>query len=319
MDNVLVDFQSGLDRVDPVLIEQYKDHNDDIPGIFALMDPMKGAIEAYQILAERYDTFILSTAPWENPSAWADKLLWVKKHLGGIARKRLIISHRKDLNKGDFLIDDREKTGARDFEGNLILFGSKTFPHWQAVTSFLRAVYESDLEKEAESTFERKAQQQFDSSAYMELIVPFSNKDFTSDGTYIPNGKFILDLQYDWEVAFHNKFKPFFANTIEGHPAAMLRLSRYMDAGEDTKYDFGMELINGEIDIESNIEIEKFSRLHTVYAIGSRLRENEEEPVFLVKNDSLKEDILLLKYYPDDDGDPETEENEPVDALIRNK
>ena len=52
MDNVLVDFKSGLDRVAPEIKAQYDDdgtgkpHYDDIPGLFSLMDPMPGAIEA---------------------------------------------------------------------------------------------------------------------------------------------------------------------------------------------------------------------------------------------------------------------------------
>ena len=46
MDNVLVDFQSGIDRLDEQTKQKYEDHLDDVPGIFALMDPMPGAIEA---------------------------------------------------------------------------------------------------------------------------------------------------------------------------------------------------------------------------------------------------------------------------------
>lgn len=101
------------------------------------MQPLTGAIEAFNLLAEHYDTFILSTAPWNNPSAWTDKCLWVKKHLGDKAYKRLIISHRKDLNKGHYLIDDRLKNGAIDFEGELILFGSERFRDWEAVKKYL--------------------------------------------------------------------------------------------------------------------------------------------------------------------------------------
>ena len=63
--------------------------------------------------------------------------MWVKKHLGDKAYKRLIISHRKDLNKGHYLIDDREKNGAKDFEGELILFGSEKFKDWLAVKKYL--------------------------------------------------------------------------------------------------------------------------------------------------------------------------------------
>ena len=40
MDGVLVDFQSGIDRTDTATLENYDGHYDDIPGIFARMDPM---------------------------------------------------------------------------------------------------------------------------------------------------------------------------------------------------------------------------------------------------------------------------------------
>jgi 5'-nucleotidase len=139
MDNVLVDFASGIARLDAETLEKYKDNLDDVPGIFSLMEPLFGAIESFNLLAEHYNTFILSTAPWNNPSAWTDKCLWVKKHLGDKAYKRLIISHRKDLNKGDYLIDDRTKNGAGDFGGELILFGSDHFPDWVAVRGYLLA------------------------------------------------------------------------------------------------------------------------------------------------------------------------------------
>ena len=98
---------------------------DDVPGIFALMDPMPGAIEAFNELAKVYDTYILSTAPWNNPSAWEDKIEWVQKHLGDAAHKRLILSHNKHLNMGDYLIDDRLANGADKFQGEHIHFGQE--------------------------------------------------------------------------------------------------------------------------------------------------------------------------------------------------
>jgi 5'(3')-deoxyribonucleotidase len=137
MDNVLVDFPSGIAKLDSETKDKYLDNYDDVPSIFSLMVPMKDAISSFNLLAEKYDTYILSTAPWKNPSAWSDKLEWVKKHLGEKAYKRLIISHHKDLNKGDYLIDDREKNGAKDFEGELILFGSEKFKDWNAVKNYL--------------------------------------------------------------------------------------------------------------------------------------------------------------------------------------
>ena len=111
MDNTLVDFRSAFPLVDPRMLEAYRNDADDIPGIFAQMKPMKGAIEAVKTLAERYDVYVLSTAPWRNPSAWSDKLSWIQRHFGSdegtVLYKRLILSHHKDLNRGAILIDDR--------------------------------------------------------------------------------------------------------------------------------------------------------------------------------------------------------------------
>ena len=137
MDNVLVDFKSGIDRIDEATRMAYDGRLDEVPGIFSLMDPMPGAIEAVHRLAEKYDLFILSTAPWKNPSAWADKVSWVTKYLGDVLEKRLILSHRKDLLKGDYLIDDRSKHGADTFDGEWIRFGTDPFPDWKSVLEYL--------------------------------------------------------------------------------------------------------------------------------------------------------------------------------------
>lgn len=140
MDNVLVDFQSGIDRISEEEREKYAGDLDDVPGIFSLMDPMEGAIEAYEWISKNFDTYILSTAPWDNPSAWHDKLLWVKKHLPELAYKRLILSHNKHLAKGDFLIDDRTANGAGEFSGKHIHFGKEGegFETWKDVIAYLR-------------------------------------------------------------------------------------------------------------------------------------------------------------------------------------
>ena len=137
LDNVLVDFTSALPLLDAEIKYNYEGHLDDIPGIFSLMSPVQGAVEAFAALAGRYDVYILSTAPWNNPTAWADKLEWTKRYLGDRAHKRLILTHHKNLNKGDYLIDDRTKNGADRFGGELILFGSDAFKDWTAVVEYL--------------------------------------------------------------------------------------------------------------------------------------------------------------------------------------
>lgn len=137
MDNVLVDFDSAVKLQSANVLTQYHGRYDEIPDIFGMMGPMPGAIEAIDRLKDHFDMYILSTAPWDNPSAWRDKVLWVKKYFGEVFYKRLIISHHKNLCQGDFLIDDRTKNGAGKFNGELIQFGSESFPNWDSVVTYL--------------------------------------------------------------------------------------------------------------------------------------------------------------------------------------
>jgi 5'-nucleotidase len=138
MDNVLVDFPSGIAQLDESVQEEYAGRLDEVPGIFSIMSPMLNAIDAFKELSDLFDTYVLSTAPWENPSAGSDTLLWVKNHIGKAAYKRLILSHHKNLNDGAYLVDDRTKNGADAFLGEHIHFGTEQFPDWEAVLTYLR-------------------------------------------------------------------------------------------------------------------------------------------------------------------------------------
>jgi 5'-nucleotidase len=141
MDNVIVDFKSGISRLSQSTRDEFVGHLDDVPGIFALMDPMPGAIESVNKLRHHYDTYVLSTAPWANPSAWSDKVEWIHRYFGDHEEtplyKRLILSHHKNLNAGDFLIDDRTANGVEQFKGEHIHFGQGDWPDWEKVTNYL--------------------------------------------------------------------------------------------------------------------------------------------------------------------------------------
>jgi hypothetical protein len=139
MDNVLVDFSSGMAACDPALLKQYEGHPDEIPGIFGLMQPIPGAVEAYRELSKIFDTYIASTAPWNNVQAWTEKRIWVEAYLGEPAQKRLILTHHKNLLRGDFIVDDRTRRGVDRFEGEHVHFGTERFPDWETVLEHLRA------------------------------------------------------------------------------------------------------------------------------------------------------------------------------------
>jgi 5'(3')-deoxyribonucleotidase len=137
MDNVLVDFQSGIDQLTPEELKEYEGRLDDVPHIFSKMKPLKGSQEAVEVLSKHFDCYILSTSPWANPTAASDKQNWIKKYYPEIFHKRMILSHRKDFLKGDYLIDDRDAHGAPDFEGEWIYFKSDRFPNWEKVVQYI--------------------------------------------------------------------------------------------------------------------------------------------------------------------------------------
>lgn len=147
MDGVLVDLEQHIKQwfsKFPHLKSKYENFPDHIPGIFRNPKPIEGSIDAIYSLHEsgKYDLFIASTAPWGNPYAATDKRFWIEDYFGSIFHKRVIITSRKDLLIGDYLIDDRTKNGAGNFGsianiGQLIQFGSEKFPNWKSITKYL--------------------------------------------------------------------------------------------------------------------------------------------------------------------------------------
>lgn len=137
MDGVLVDLHAKLREYPEEIVKSLGNDIDKLPALFLDPPPMEGAIEAFNILCSLFDVYILSTAPWDNPEALMHKRLWVEKHLGKNAYKRLILSHNKHLNIGDFLIDDRTANGAGKFTGEHIHFGTDKWPDWKATLDYL--------------------------------------------------------------------------------------------------------------------------------------------------------------------------------------
>ncbi len=143
MDGVLVDFESALKDVNPGMLKQYEGQYDNIPRIFSMMKPMPNAVESYKKLSNdpRYDVYIASSGPWDNPSSFTDKIVWVQKYIEpevpGV-RKRVILTSQKHLNNGSYIIDDRLKNGVSEFQGHHIHFGSEEFPDWNSVLEFFK-------------------------------------------------------------------------------------------------------------------------------------------------------------------------------------
>ena len=145
MDGVIADFEAAIHKIDSSVVfgldAPDMDKVDKIvmdnPRMFTSLPTITGGIEAVKRLAEHYEVYFLSSAMWEVPQSYMDKRLWILGQFGDWAKKRLILSHQKDLNIGDYLVDDRTANGAGNFTGKHLLFGSVEFPNWEVVEKFL--------------------------------------------------------------------------------------------------------------------------------------------------------------------------------------
>ena len=131
MDGVLANFEKAA--------AQHPDiKRPDLHLDFSKFEPMPGAIDAVKkIIAMGHDVFIATTPPWNNPDAWGQKRNWIEEHLPQLKRK-MFLTHRKDLLKGDILVDDSTYRGQYDFDGTFMHFG-KHFD-WDMVVNTIEQI-----------------------------------------------------------------------------------------------------------------------------------------------------------------------------------
>lgn len=143
MDGVVADFDKAIKSLSPHTdTKAFSKEVDDIcaknPLIFHTLEPMENAIESVKELANHFEVYFLSTAMWHVPESYTAKRLWLEQHFGDFAEKKLILTHRKDLVIGDYLVDDRIRHGVENFKGVHIHFGSEKFPDWKTTLIHLK-------------------------------------------------------------------------------------------------------------------------------------------------------------------------------------
>lgn len=136
MDGVLADFVGAVLNHPDYLPDAPLDSFD----VFEELNPIPNAIESVRKIlnSNKYDVFVLSTAPWDNPKAWMDKRLWIEKHLPEL-KKRLILTHHKDLccgSENDIIIDDRIVNGVEHWGGVHLHFGTE-YKDWNSILEYL--------------------------------------------------------------------------------------------------------------------------------------------------------------------------------------
>ena len=118
--------------------------------------------------------------------------------------------------------------------------------------------------------------------------------DYDEKGNHKHNCKLFLEQIDEWDKEFHQEYAPYYANHLFANYATMRLIDSSMDLEEEASS--GMDLIDGVIDIDVNTEMEKYSEKYTIYALGSKLEGNPDEPIFLIRDESMGDGHVMLKY-----------------------
>ena len=140
MDGVIANFEKAAENV---ALEKGvpKLSRPDLFVNYRNLDVIEGAIEAVAKLNADHEVFIASTPPWTRPEVWGHKREWIGEHFPYLKRK-IILTHRKDLLIGDILIDDSRYRGQPDFQGEWFWFNKNwNNKNWEACIEWIYKEY----------------------------------------------------------------------------------------------------------------------------------------------------------------------------------
>ncbi len=101
------------------------------------MEPYGSAVKAFAALTRHYSPYVLVSNSYNEHDRLPKLLKWIESKLGVPAWNRVVVSNRKDMVLGDYLIDrypDRLNTG--DFMGTVLHFGEDPFRTWEDVLTY---------------------------------------------------------------------------------------------------------------------------------------------------------------------------------------
>ena len=136
MDGVISDFESAAEA-EALVKGVTKLSRPDLYVDYRNLDIIDGAKNAVMRLANDHEVFIASTPPWTRPEVWGHKREWIGEHFPYLKRK-IILTHRKDLLIGDILIDDSRFRGQPDFKGEWFWFNKNwNNRNWEACLEWI--------------------------------------------------------------------------------------------------------------------------------------------------------------------------------------
>ena len=136
----------------------------------------------------------------------------------------------------------------------------------------------------------------------------FKRDDYDANGRFKSKyGSLFTSLIKECEIDFYNIFMPIYANSFYSNSNTMLLFQKCFHLEENQI--MGMESVNGEFDLDMNFEISKESILETIFAIACQAPGKEDEPLYLIIDDRLANNVFELKHIS------ETGEEESVPSI----
>ena len=142
LDGVIADFEISAMKHASEMGITFKEFADqkiyrNLPGFYLGLDLIPGAWETIMKLDKVYDIIFVSAPSWGNIHCFTEKRVWMERHFGSWANKKMDLSFHKGHYIGHYLIDDRTKYGAGEFIGEHIVFGTEPFQGWEEVEKYL--------------------------------------------------------------------------------------------------------------------------------------------------------------------------------------
>ena len=103
--------------------------------------PLPSVQKAYEELLNHYDIYFVASLPANDVTYGSRWQEWVFETFGVASYHHLILTNRKDLLYGDFLIDATTANGSTGFMSTRIEFGSAAFKTWDDVRSYFSLMH----------------------------------------------------------------------------------------------------------------------------------------------------------------------------------
>lgn len=142
MDDTAVDYSTQLS----VYAHKYPQYSypQSIIGFFSNMKPKTGFMEAWKTLSEHYEMRFLTRPSIFNINSYSEKAQWVLDNMGykeGVyVLERLVLACNKEEvgSEEDYLVDDWDVHGQREFRGEFLHFGQNgNYKTWPEVVEYL--------------------------------------------------------------------------------------------------------------------------------------------------------------------------------------